>query len=151
MILRRRPVDIIRSGLWMSLSKAFIDTDVLIYAMELHPEFGLRSNRIMYMVDRGDVRGVVSSLVLLEVCWYLEARSRLDALERIIYVLEGSRLELVDVTVGDISGAALLKQDYREIDLNDLVNYCAMKRLGVEKIYTNDRHFDQLPGVNPEF
>ncbi len=68
-----------------------------------------------------------------------------------IQILRESRLDLVDVSGVDVSSAVLLKQSRREIDLNDLVNYCLMKRLGVEDIYTNDQHFKQLPDINPQF
>jgi predicted nucleic acid-binding protein len=113
--------------------------------------FGQRSREILEMVDRGEVAGVISSLVQLEICWYLESRGRVDDMSTVIHVLQESRLEYVDVIGGDVSEAVELKQARRDIDLNDLVNYCVMRRLGVSDIFTNDKHFTQLVDINPLF
>jgi predicted nucleic acid-binding protein len=51
----------------------FIDTNILIYAMRLHPTFGTRSVEILEQVDRNKINGYTSSLVLMEICWYMEA------------------------------------------------------------------------------
>lgn len=64
-----------------------------------------------------------------------------------LYVMYGITVRLPRVK----KQAVLLKQGRREMDLNDLVNYCLMKRLGVEDIYTNDQHFKQLPDISPHF
>ena len=151
MIPKLRPGDILKIGFGMNLNRVFIDTTILIYAMQMHPKFGSRSKEVLESVDRGDASGVTSNLVQLEVCWYLESRNRVDEMKIAIQILRESRLDLVDVSGVDVSSAVLLKQSRREIDLNDLVNYCLMKRLGVEDIYTNDQHFKQLPDINPQF
>lgn len=119
--------------------------------MELHPVFGERAGVILGMVDGGEVSGVVSSLVLLEMCWYLESRGRVDELEAAVGLLEGSRVEVADVTGVDVSQAAKLKTRHRSVDINDLVNYSIMRRLGVCDIFSNDSHFKQLPEITPHF
>jgi hypothetical protein len=50
-----------------------------------------------------------------------------------------------------MAGAAKLKQVYKGVDLNDLVNYSIMRRLGLQDVFTNDSHFQQLPDIVPRF
>ena len=47
----------------------------------------------------------------------------------------------------DVADAIELGPDYLGVDLNDLVNYCVMRRLGLRDIFTNDSHFNRLPGI----
>jgi len=131
--------------------KAFIDTNILIYAMERHPEFGEKAGELLEMVDNGEVSGFVSSLVLLEMCWYLESKGRVDEMKKAVEVVDGSRLQVVDVTGTDVTEAVELRPVYKRVDLNDLVNYCVMMRLGVRDVYTNDSHFNQLPDISTHF
>jgi predicted nucleic acid-binding protein len=49
----------------------------MVYAMELHPNFGARSIEILEQVDRGLIKGYISSLVLMEVCGYMEASGKI--------------------------------------------------------------------------
>jgi len=131
--------------------EAFIDTNILIYAMERHPEFGEKAGEVLEMVDNGEVSGLVSSLVLLEMCWYLELKGRIDEMKKAIDVVSGSRLRVVEVTGADVAEAIELRPVYKRVDLNDLVNYRVMLRLGVRDVYTNDSPFKQLPDISPHF
>ena len=133
------------------MSKAFIDTNVILYALEMHPLFGEKAVRVLEMVDRGEFGGVVSALVQLEVCWFLESRKRLDKIGVVLDVLEKSRLEVVSITGEDVSMAGKLKQQYSMVEMNDLVNLCVMRRLGLNAIYTNDKHFDRFSDIAPVF
>jgi predicted nucleic acid-binding protein len=44
-----------------------------------------------------------------------------------------------------------MKTHHKEIDLNDLVHYQAMKRSGITDIFTNDSHFKRLEDIKPHF
>lgn len=113
----------------------------------------------MLFVFRGVVKftlflplgGVVSALVQLEVCWFLESRKRLDEIGVVLDVLEKSRLEVVSITGEDVSMAGKLKQQYSMVEVNDLVNLCVMRRLGLTTIYTNDKQFHRFDDINPVF
>jgi predicted nucleic acid-binding protein len=135
----------------MNLSKAFIDTNVLLYALEMHPVYGGKAVRVLEMVDKGELGGVVSVLVQLEVCWFLESRKRLDEIGLVLDVLQKSRLDTVPVTGEDVAKAGELKQQYPMVEMNDLVNLCVMRRLGLSTIYTNDKHFNRFSDINPVF
>jgi predicted nucleic acid-binding protein len=131
--------------------RAFIDTNVFIYAIELHPTFGETAGRVLGMVDSGELEGVTSSLVILEVCWYLEHRRRLREMREAVNLITGSKVRVEDVRQRDILDALEDKTEYRDVDLNDLINYNVMRRQGLELIITNDVHFSRLPGVETSF
>jgi predicted nucleic acid-binding protein len=130
---------------------AFIDTNVFIYAMELHPIYGETTGKILGMVDSGELDGFTSSLVLLEICWYLESRKKLGEMQEAIDLITGSKIRVEELKLQDIKGAVEDKTDYTSVDLNDLINYNVIKRLGLEIIYTNDSHFHRLPGLKTRF
>jgi predicted nucleic acid-binding protein len=78
------------------------------------------------MVYRGDISGYISSLVLMEICWYLESKNKVDALRDVINVIEESRITVAEVTGNDVSQAVELKRLKKNIALNDLINYIIM-------------------------
>jgi len=130
---------------------AFIDTNIFIYSMEMHPEFGEKAGKVLEQVDKGEVTGYTSSLVLLEMCWYLESKDRVDEMKKAVGIMEESRLRVAEISGADVADAIELRPDYLGVDLNDLVNYSVMRRLGLKDIFTNDSHFNRLPGIVPHF
>ncbi len=131
--------------------KAFIDTNVFVYAIELHPTYGEIAGRILSLVDLGELDGFTSSLVIMEICWYLESRKRFSEMQEIIDLITGSRMHVLEIELQDIKRGAEDKSEYQGIDLNDLINYNLMKRQGIETIYTNDSHFQRLHGLETRF
>ena len=131
--------------------RTFIDANVFIYALEKHPGYGEKAKMILEKVDTGEVDGYISTLVLLEVCWYLEAAKRLEIMALTVERVTRSRVNLVEVAGANVVEAAELKKAYEGVDFNDLVNYSVMRRLGLEAVYTNDAHFNKLPGVKMLF
>ena len=131
--------------------KAFIDTNVFVYALEMHPRYGEKARTLLEKVDSGEVEGIISTLVLMEVCWYLEVRERLDAMAEVAERMNRSRVNIVEVSGADVLEATRLKKTFKGIEFNDLVNYAVMRRLGVDIVYPNDAHYGRLPDVKPLF
>lgn len=131
--------------------KAFIDTNIFIYAIELNPAYSEISGRILSMIDSGELDGFTSSLVIMEICWYLESRQRPSEMQEATELINGSKMRIEEIKLQDIKGAAEDKTEYKSVDLNDLINYNVMKRQGLETIYTNDPHFQRLHGLEPRF
>lgn len=149
MIPRVKPGHILKVS-WTKKSgslKAFLDTNIFIYAMEMNPIHGEAAARVIEKVDRGDIEGVTSSIVVLEVCWYLESRNRLLEMREAVNLILGSKIRVEDSRMDDVLQAVTYKGSHSGVDLNDLINYCIMKRLGLETVYTNDSHFKGLPGL----
>jgi len=115
--------------------------------MELHPTHSEAAGRILDMVDSGGLDGYTSSLVILEICWYLESRERLREMQEAIDLITGSKIRITEPGLQDIKQAVKDKTEYAGIDLNDLINYYLMRRQGLEVIYTKDPRFQRLPGL----
>ena len=131
--------------------RAFIDTNILIYALELHPQYSEEAGEILGAIDTGKLTAVTSSLVLLEVSWYLESKKRLPEMQEAFNLIYESKIQIHEVNLQDIKEAITSKTKHPNIDLNDLINYHLMKRLEIKNIYTNDSHFDKLPGLQSHF
>jgi len=87
----------------------------------------------------------------LEMCWYLESKGRVDEMNKAVGIVEDSRLRVAEVSGADVADAVEWRPDYLGVDLNDLVNYCVMRRLGLKDIFTNDSHFKNLPDIALHF
>jgi len=68
-------------------------------------------------------------------------------MQEAIDLITGSKMLIMEPSLQDIKQAVTDKTGYAGIDLNDLINYNLMKRQGLEVIYTNDSHFQGLPGL----
>jgi predicted nucleic acid-binding protein len=119
--------------------------------MESHQKWGEQANQVLEKVDTGKDEGYISTLVLLEICWYLEAKRNYLMMKEILEKLTQSRLTILQVNVSDIHNATEIKTKYKSIELNDLINYRIMKREGLKDIYTNDAHIKKLPKIKTHF
>jgi predicted nucleic acid-binding protein len=131
--------------------KAFIDTNIFIYALESHPEYGARSHQILDNIDTGKDEGYTSTLVLMEICWYLEADRNYNRMKQVTEQITKSRLYILNIKTDDILKAVEMKNTYTNIDLNDLINYTLLKREDLKHIYTNDAHYRKLPETELHF
>ena len=60
----------------------YLDTNVILYAIERHPKYGNACKRIMYAIERGHLKVGASVFVLLEVMGGLQKFNRLPRLVR---------------------------------------------------------------------
>jgi predicted nucleic acid-binding protein len=119
--------------------------------MESHPRWGEKANQVLDKVDTGKDEGYVTTLVLMEICWYLEAKRNHQMMNLIVEKLIKSRLNILQVNTTDIQEAIEMKATYINIELNDLINYVVMRREGLKVIYTNDEHIQKLPEIKTLF
>jgi predicted nucleic acid-binding protein len=128
-----------------------VDTNVFIYALSDHPEFGKTSRRILQRLQDGE-EAITSTLVLCEVAWVLEARGRQGdikaALEKI---LSYASIRVSPVDVDDLLVGATYMAQYG-LDFNDAVNLAVLERTRVTKVYTNDRkHLGRVEHIETAF
>lgn len=128
------------------VEKAFVDTNIFLYAMEAHPKFGLISKRILQRIDKKEP-AVISLINLGEICWWLEKHRRANEIEEKIRLVQSIlNLEIVMVTLEDFLTSARFVKEYG-MEFNDCLYLAVMKRLGISKIYSNDEHFDRVEWV----
>ena len=122
----------------------FVDSNVFIYALTAHPQFGKTAKRILERIEKGEA-ALTSTLVLCEVAWVLEAMGRQgDIKSTLEKILSYKALEISDFTGDDLlMGANNMAAE--NIDFNDGVNLALMMRRGVSEVYSNDqKHLGKL-------
>jgi predicted nucleic acid-binding protein len=122
----------------------FVDTNVFVYVLTGHPEFGKVAKNILERVEKGEP-AVTSTLVLCEVAWVLEAMGKQGSIKPTLEkILSYETLEVVGFNADDLLiGANHMVSE--NLDFNDGVNVAIMKRLGISEIYSNDqKHLGRL-------
>jgi len=122
--------------------RRFVDTNVFIYAMQGHPEFGEVSKKILERIDGGE-KAVTSLMNIAEVCWWLEKHKMAEKIEEKVKLISSIFcLEIAPLELSDFMEASRLVKRYR-IDFNDCLSIALMKRMNINTIYSNDRDFDK--------
>ena len=130
---------------------SFLDTNIFIYALSGHPELGSISKQILKRVEAGE-KTVTSTLVLCEVAWVLEAKGSQGDIKPVLEkILSYDHVDVVEVLVDDlVVGAAYISQF--GIDYNDAVNLAIIERLGITKVYSNDKkHLGRIDHIETVF
>jgi len=122
--------------------RRFVDTNVFIYAMQGHPEFGEVSKKILERIDGGE-KAVTSLMNIAEVCWWLEKHKMEEKIEEKVKLISSIFcLEIAPLELSDFMEASRLVKKYR-MDFNDCLSIALMKRMNIDTIYSNDRDFDK--------
>ncbi|MCJ2670270.1 MAG: type II toxin-antitoxin system VapC family toxin [Candidatus Thermoplasmatota archaeon] len=128
----------------------FVDTNIFLYVIQAHEEFGKTSLEILKRIDKGEL-AITSHINILEVCWWLEMHDQVERIEeqlkRISAVLN---LGIVPLEYRDFIAASRLRRT-SQVHFNDCLMVSAMNRMGIEEIYSNDRDFDVFHGIRRRF
>jgi len=129
----------------------FIDTNVFIYAMTGHPQFGDPAKVILERIEQGE-NAITSTLVLCEIAWVLEAMGRqADIKPTLEKILSYNTLEIKSFDEDDLIVGAQNTANYH-IDFNDSVNLAIMLKNGITEAYTNDtKHLGKIDFLNTLF
>ncbi len=132
---------------------SFVDSNVFIYVMLKDPRYGPTALNILLRFEEGEEAGVTSTLVLSPVMAHLVRRKRWSAIDVFYEYLENVPIRIVETTPRDFQEAGRLR---KALELpwslwDDLVIASQMRRLKVERIYSNDSDFDVIEGVERVF
>jgi len=128
----------------------FVDTNIFLYVVQGHPQFGRASKEILERIDKCE-KAITSLINLAEICWWLERHGKRDQIENELKLVASIlNLELVPLAVEDFLIASKFAKEYK-IDFNDCLALAMMKRLGIKKIYSNDPDFDKVGWLRREF
>lgn len=129
----------------------FVDSNVFIYALTAHPQFGKTAKNILERIEKGET-AITSTLVLCEIAWVLEAMGRQGYIKPTLEkILSYKSLKVVDFDEDDLlMGASNMAVE--NIDFNDGVNLALMMRLDVSEVYSNDlKHLGKLDSLRLVF
>jgi predicted nucleic acid-binding protein len=118
--------------------KRFVDTNIFVYALTGHPEFGEVAKNVLERIEAGE-KAATSTLVLCEVAWVLEAMGRQSEIKPTLEkILSYATLEVLEFDEDDLIVGANNMLTY-QIDFNDAVNAAIMERHGINEVYSNDK------------
>ncbi len=128
----------------------FVDSNIFLYAIQAHPQFGKVSKEILKRIDKGE-RAVTSLINLAEVCWWLERHGKRDQIEDELKLITSIlNLEIVPLAPEDFLLAGRFVKEYG-IDFNDCLILAVMKKMGIRGIYSNDPDFNKVGWLKREF
>jgi predicted nucleic acid-binding protein len=130
----------------------FIDSNIFIYVLTEDTNYCKTAKAILHRVEEGE-EVTTSTLVLEEVFVFLEAEKASQKIPEVLdYIRSYPTLRIVPYLPEDmVSAASLLKMVKFKVDWDDTLITATMKRIGLTEIYSNDSHFDIIPGVKRIF
>jgi predicted nucleic acid-binding protein len=128
----------------------FVDTNIFLYAIQAHPQFGRTSKGILRRIDGGE-KAATSLINLAEICWWLERHGKRNLIEDELRLITSIiNLEITPLALEDFMRAGRFVEEYG-IDFNDCLMIATMERLGIEGIYSNDPDFDKVEWLKRKF
>ena len=129
----------------------FVETSVFLYVITANPEFGPVARKILERIWAGE-EAVTSSLVIAEVCAWLEYRKRKTQVDTFLKAIDSYlTLQKSETTYADEKRAGELESTYPRLEFFDRVYIGQMERLELKEIYSNDRAFDKVKGIKRLF
>ena len=129
----------------------FVETNVFLYVITAHAEFGPIAKRILERIDSGE-EAVTSSLVIAEVCAWLQYRRRKTDVNTFLDAVESyPSLRKCETTYADELRAKEFQRSYPRLEFFDRVYVAQMERLKLTEIYSNDRALDRVKGIKRIF
>lgn len=129
----------------------FVETNIFLYVMESHAEFGPRAKRILGRIQSGE-DAMTSSLVIAEVCAWLEFHKKKSEICTFLDAVESyPSLRKSETTYADELRARELEHHYPRLEFFDRVYLAQMERHKLSEIYSNDRAFDRVRGIKRIF
>jgi predicted nucleic acid-binding protein len=129
----------------------FVETNIFLYVMTAHPDFGHLAKAILERIDSGE-EAATSSLVIAEVCAWLEYHKKKNEVGTFLSAIDSyPSLRKFETTYADQQRAAELERSYPSLEFFDRVYLAQMERLKLTEIYSNDRAFDRVKRIKRIF
>ena len=151
-------------------SRVFLDTNVLLYAVTEHPDYGEWVDILLDRIRNSEIEGVISVIVLNELLHqlvigevsqreglrpfqtirYIKGRpdvlTDLAAYEVVEDVERNYGLQVLGIDVGTFALARTLMREHRLLS-NDALHLAVMQIESISDLVTNDKDFDRVVGI----
>ncbi|RLE68943.1 MAG: VapC toxin family PIN domain ribonuclease [Thermoprotei archaeon] len=118
--------------------RRYVDVNVLYYYLTANEAFGERAKRLLELYTPGLATSALT-------VWLLHV---LTGLEKLDVILEEIGVEILPLTAGVLRRARLLT---RPGDYEDRIHLATMMENGISTVLSNDKDFDDIPGVTRIF
>ena len=126
----------------MSDDGVFLDTSGIFAVFHGDDAGHQTAARAWENLIRGEAPLHTSNYVLVETCALLQSRLGVAAVDALItYVLPWVSVVWIDETLHAQAAAGLLAARRRDLSLVDCAGFAVMRRLGLRRAFTFDRHF----------
>ncbi|MDZ4277692.1 MAG: PIN domain-containing protein [Dehalococcoidia bacterium] len=127
---------------------ALLDTNVLIYHLtKVDREKAERSLRLLRALEERQVELAMSELVVAETVWILESRTRLTPEQIRDALLPITQLPSLRIPNKQLWPHVFDLYCERRIDFVDAYNAAWMERQGMRQVYSYDKDFDRIEGI----
>lgn len=126
----------------------FLDTNVFLrYLVKDLPDQSPHATELLLAIEQGDEQVQTSQVVILEVIFTLQKFYRLSLIDIRDQFLPVIQLPRIRLAQKDLFEPAFDLAILKNIDFQDALNAVTMQYLGLTEIYSWDRHFDRVDGI----
>ncbi len=126
--------------------RAFIDSNIFIYAAQAHPEFGGACRDIIADIEKGKIAATTSTLNISEVGEVIDRYVGKKVSRRAVDLLLALPMEISPVVKEHLL-MALNYFNEHSINYFDCVFLAVMEEKFIDVIITNDSHFGKVDGI----
>lgn len=126
--------------------RAFIDSNIFIYAAQAHPKFGKTCKKIIEDIESRKIEATTSVLNVAEVAEVIDRNVNRKASVNVVELLLALPMDIEDV-VKEHEVDALSIFSTLEANYFDTVFVAVMKEKFIDTIITNDSHFEDIKGI----
>jgi predicted nucleic acid-binding protein len=132
---------------------SFVDANIFVYHLAADQKYGEKAKKIIERIESGE-ESHTSTLVIAQVCSYLKWRRLENVIPLFLSFLKGlTSLQKIETSILDFEEARNMQQEYNLpwSMWDDMVIAAQMRRIGINKIYSNDEDFDKIPQIKRTF
>jgi predicted nucleic acid-binding protein len=132
---------------------SFVDANIFVYHLAADQKYGGKAKKIIERIESGE-ESRTSTLVIAQVCSYLKWRRLENVIPLFLSFLKGlTSLQKIETSILDLEEARNIQQEYNLpwSMWDDMVIAAQMRRIGINKIYSNDEDFDKIPQIKRTF
>ncbi len=131
------------------IKKFFIDTNIILrYLTKDDPVQFPRCRQLFKKAQDGEVLLITSTLVIAEIIWTLSSYYRVpkdQIIEKLSIIIGSDAVQILDK---DLIAEALVLYARKNVDYIDAYNAVLLKHLNLKEIYSYDRDFDKIDGID---
>ncbi|MFQ5976132.1 MAG: type II toxin-antitoxin system VapC family toxin [Candidatus Hydrothermarchaeales archaeon] len=126
--------------------RAFVDSNIFIYAVQAHPEFGGACRDIVADIEKGKIVATTSTLNISEVGEVIDRYAGRKESCRVVELLLALPMDISPVVKEHLI-MALGYFNEHSTNYFDCVFLALMEEKFIDVIITNDRHFENVDGI----
>ncbi|MFA4819415.1 MAG: type II toxin-antitoxin system VapC family toxin [Candidatus Aenigmatarchaeota archaeon] len=126
--------------------RAFIDSNIFIYAAQAHTEFGKACKRVLQDIESRKLEATTTVLNIAEVAEFIDRNENRKSAIKVVELLLALPMDIEDV-VKEHEVDALSIFSTSKANYFDTVFVAVMKEKFIDTIITNDSHFEDIKGI----